>query len=174
MDIHGFRQQTNNTLQRLIKMSFVPAGFWERFIARMLISLTMMDLQVVKSADCQHSRVALVFFQLFTFVAWNVVFVQSFEPKKNTRSQSRRNSVIYSFAGSQQRNRCSTFRVRRSKTIYWKEGLLVTFDGGYLRSELGLRGPIMKSYKCFSEEIKSVKIGMELQLDLEPLLNWDM
>ncbi|KAM8762163.1 leucine-rich repeat serine/threonine-protein kinase 1 [Acanthopagrus schlegelii] len=104
MDIHGFRQQTNNTLQRLIKMSFVPAGFWERFIARMLISLTMMDLQ-------------------------------SFEPKKNTRSQSSRNSVIYSFAGSQQRNRCSTFRVRRSKTIYWKEGLLVTFDGGYLSVE---------------------------------------
>jgi hypothetical protein len=27
-------------------MSFVPAGFWERFIARMLISLNEMDLQV--------------------------------------------------------------------------------------------------------------------------------
>ena len=49
MDIHGFRQQTNNTLQRLFKMSFVPAGFWERFIARMLISLTQMDLQVTGS-----------------------------------------------------------------------------------------------------------------------------
>lgn len=47
VDLHGFRQQTNNTLQRLIKMSFVPAGFWERFIARMLISLKEMDLQVV-------------------------------------------------------------------------------------------------------------------------------
>ncbi|XP_076586819.1 leucine-rich repeat serine/threonine-protein kinase 1 isoform X1 [Chaetodon auriga] len=104
MDIHGFRQQTNNTLQRLIKMSFVPAGFWERFIARMLISLTEMDLQ-------------------------------SFEPKRNTRSQRSRNSVIYSFTGTQQRNRCSTFRVRRSQTIYWKEGLLVTFDGGYLSVE---------------------------------------
>ncbi|XP_044045411.1 leucine-rich repeat serine/threonine-protein kinase 1 isoform X2 [Siniperca chuatsi] len=104
MDIHGFRQQTNNTLQRLVKMSFVPAGFWERFIARMLISLTEMDLQ-------------------------------SFEPKRNTRSQHSRNSVIYSFAGTQQRNRCSTFRVRRSQTIYWKEGLLVTFDGGYLSVE---------------------------------------
>ncbi|XP_070704804.1 leucine-rich repeat serine/threonine-protein kinase 1 [Pempheris klunzingeri] len=104
MDIHGFRQQTNNTLQRLVKMSFVPAGFWERFIARMLISLTEMDLQ-------------------------------SFEPQKNTRSQRNRNSVIYSFAGTQQRNRCSTFRVRRSQTIYWKEGLLVTFDGGYLSVE---------------------------------------
>nr|XP_020479276.1 leucine-rich repeat serine/threonine-protein kinase 1 [Monopterus albus] len=34
-----------------------------------------------------------------------------------------------------QRNRCSTFRVRRSQTIYWKEGLLVTFDGGYLSVE---------------------------------------
>ena len=51
MDIHGFRQQTNNTLQRLFKMSFVPAGFWERFIARMLISLTHMDLQVTGSAQ---------------------------------------------------------------------------------------------------------------------------
>ncbi|XP_034536413.1 leucine-rich repeat serine/threonine-protein kinase 1 isoform X2 [Notolabrus celidotus] len=101
MDIHSFRQQTNNTLQRLIRMSFVPAGFWERFIARMLMSLTEMDLQ-------------------------------SFEPKRNTRCKSSRNSVIHSFAGNQQRNRCSTFRVRRSKTIYWKEGLMVTFDGGYL------------------------------------------
>ncbi|KAM6942768.1 leucine-rich repeat serine/threonine-protein kinase 1 [Xenentodon cancila] len=44
MDIHRFHQQAN-TLQRLFKMSFVPAGFWERFIARMLISLTEMDLQ---------------------------------------------------------------------------------------------------------------------------------
>ncbi|XP_051235925.1 leucine-rich repeat serine/threonine-protein kinase 1 isoform X2 [Dicentrarchus labrax] len=104
MDIHGFQQQTNNTLQRLVKMSFVPAGFWERFIARMLISLTEMDLQ-------------------------------SFETKRNPRSQRSRSSVIYSFTGTQQRNRCSTFRVRRSQTIYWKEGLLVTFDGGYLSVE---------------------------------------
>lgn len=28
-------------------MSFVPVGFWQRFIARMLISLAEMDLQVV-------------------------------------------------------------------------------------------------------------------------------
>ncbi|XP_069567536.1 leucine-rich repeat serine/threonine-protein kinase 1 [Brachyistius frenatus] len=105
MDIHGFRQQTNNTLQRLFKMSFVPAGFWERFIARMLISLTEMDLQSLELKT------------------------------KHTRIQHSRNSVIYSFAGSQQRNRCSTFRVRRSQTIYWKEGLLVTFDGGYLSVE---------------------------------------
>uniref|UniRef100_A0A3Q0QPY8 non-specific serine/threonine protein kinase n=1 Tax=Amphilophus citrinellus TaxID=61819 RepID=A0A3Q0QPY8_AMPCI len=97
LDIHGFRQQTYNTLQRLFKMSFVPAGFWERFIARMLISLTEIDMQ------------------LFTFM--------------------RRNSVIYSFAGIQQRSRCSTFRVRRNQTIYWKEGLLVTFVGGYLSVE---------------------------------------
>lgn len=60
--------------------------------------------------------------------------MQSFESKiKSTRSRHSRNSVIYSFTGSQQRSRCSTFRVRRSQTIYWKEGLLVTFDGGYLR-----------------------------------------
>ncbi|KAK5935940.1 hypothetical protein CgunFtcFv8_021250 [Champsocephalus gunnari] len=104
MDIHGLRQQTHNTVQRLVRMSFVPAGFWERFIARMLISLTEMDLQ-------------------------------SLEPKGNTKSQGSRNSVIYSFAGAQQRNRCSTFRVKRSQTIYWKEGLLVTFDGGYLSVE---------------------------------------
>uniref|UniRef100_A0A7N6BXJ9 non-specific serine/threonine protein kinase n=1 Tax=Anabas testudineus TaxID=64144 RepID=A0A7N6BXJ9_ANATE len=104
MDIHGFRQHTKNTLQRIFKMSFVPAGFWERFIARMLISLTEMDLQV-------------------------------FESKRNTSNHNSRNSVIYSFAGTQSRNRCSTFRVRRSQTIYWKEGLLVTFDGGYLSVE---------------------------------------
>ncbi|XP_035769470.1 leucine-rich repeat serine/threonine-protein kinase 1 [Neolamprologus brichardi] len=105
LDIHGFRQQTHNTLQRLFKMSFVPAGFWERFIARMLISLQEMDMQ-------------------------------SFESKiKSSRSRHSRSSVIYSFTGSQQRSRCSTFRVRRSQTIYWKEGLLVTFDGGYLSVE---------------------------------------
>uniref|UniRef100_A0A3B5BEW0 non-specific serine/threonine protein kinase n=1 Tax=Stegastes partitus TaxID=144197 RepID=A0A3B5BEW0_9TELE len=105
MDIYAFHQHTNNTLQRLFKMSFVPAGFWERFIARMLISLKEMDLQ-------------------------------SFETKtKTTRNRQSRNSVIYSFAGGQQRSRCSTFRVRRSKTIYWKEGLLVTFDGGCLSVE---------------------------------------
>lgn len=56
MDIHGFRQQSNNTLQRLVKMSFVPAGFWERFIARMLISLTEMDLQVLEPADSHHAH----------------------------------------------------------------------------------------------------------------------
>lgn len=104
MDIHGFRQQSNNSIQRHFKMSFVPAGFWERFIARMLISLNQMDLQ-------------------------------SFETKKNTKTHRSRHTVIYSFAGNQQRNRCSTFRVRRSQTIYWKEGLLVTFDGGYLSVE---------------------------------------
>ncbi|KAI2662978.1 Leucine-rich repeat serine/threonine-protein kinase 1 [Labeo rohita] len=102
LDIHGFRHQSNNAIQRHFKMSFVPAGFWERFIARMLISLNQMD-------------------------------VQAFETKKPTKNQRNRSTVIYSFAGNQQRNRCSTFRVRRSQTIYWKEGLLVTFDGGYLR-----------------------------------------
>ncbi|XP_031425211.1 leucine-rich repeat serine/threonine-protein kinase 1 isoform X2 [Clupea harengus] len=104
MDIHGFRLQTHNTIQRHFKMSFVPAGFWERFIARMLISLTEMDLQ-------------------------------AFENKKNPKSHRNRSTVIYSFAGNQQRNRCSTFRVRRNQTIYWKEGLQVTFDGGYLSVE---------------------------------------
>jgi leucine-rich repeat kinase 1 len=64
-----------------------------------------------------------------------VLSVSSFEPKRNAKSERRRTTVIYSFAGtgSQQRHRCSTFRVRRSQTIYWREGLLVTFDGGYLR-----------------------------------------
>ncbi|KAL0189654.1 hypothetical protein M9458_016753, partial [Cirrhinus mrigala] len=45
LDIHGFRHQSNNAIQRHFKMSFVPAGFWERFIARMLISLNQMDVQ---------------------------------------------------------------------------------------------------------------------------------
>lgn len=62
LDIHGFRQQTHNTLKRLFKMSFVPAGFWERFIARMLISLQEMDMQVVSL----HSPILIEF---FTFVA---------------------------------------------------------------------------------------------------------
>lgn len=51
MDRQHFQQQTANSLQRLFKMSFIPAGFWERFIARMLISLTDMDLQVCEGSD---------------------------------------------------------------------------------------------------------------------------
>lgn len=132
MDIHCVRQRTNNTLQRLVKMSFVPAGFWERFIARMLISLKEMDLQVLTPAHFHQLPVAVNAILDF-LMAWNVFFVQSFEPKKNTRNHRSKNSLVYNFAGNQHKNRCSTFRVRRSQTIYWKEGLLVTFDGGYLR-----------------------------------------
>lgn len=40
------RHPMANTIQRVFKMSFVPVGFWQRFIARMLISLAEMDLQV--------------------------------------------------------------------------------------------------------------------------------
>ncbi|KAM9311121.1 leucine-rich repeat serine/threonine-protein kinase 1 [Gastrophryne carolinensis] len=102
MDIHCLRQSTSNAVQRLFKMSFVPVGFWQRFIARMLISLSEMDLQL-------------------------------FENKKNCKPRNRK-SAVYSFTGSQ-RNRCSTFRVKRNQTIYWQEGLLVTFEGGYLSVE---------------------------------------
>ncbi|XP_053573569.1 leucine-rich repeat serine/threonine-protein kinase 1 [Bombina bombina] len=102
LDIHCLRQFTGNTIQRVFKMSFVPVGFWQRFIARMLISLSEMDLQL-------------------------------FENKKNMKPRNRK-SVVYSFTGYQ-RNRCSTFRVKRNQTIYWQEGLLVTFDGGYLSVE---------------------------------------
>ncbi|ELV13456.1 Leucine-rich repeat serine/threonine-protein kinase 1 [Tupaia chinensis] len=102
LDTHGMRHPMANTIQRVFKMSFVPVGFWQRFIARMLISLAEMDLQL-------------------------------FENKKNTKSRNRK-VTIYSFTGNQ-RNRCSTFRVKRNQTIYWQEGLLVTFDGGYLSVE---------------------------------------
>ncbi|KAG8440734.1 hypothetical protein GDO86_006466 [Hymenochirus boettgeri] len=102
LDIHSLRQLTGNTVQRVFKMSFVPVGFWQRFIARMLISLAEMDLQL-------------------------------FESKKNTKPKNRK-SAIYSFTGSQ-RNRCSTFRVKRNQTIYWQEGLMVTYEGGYLSVE---------------------------------------
>ncbi|XP_063170359.1 leucine-rich repeat serine/threonine-protein kinase 1 [Candoia aspera] len=101
-DVHGLRYQTSNTIQRVFKMSFVPVGFWQRFIARMLISLAQMDLQF-------------------------------FENKKTAKDRTRR-SAIYSFTGTQ-RNRCSTFRVKRNHTIYWQEGLFVSFDGGYLSVE---------------------------------------
>uniref|UniRef100_A0A8D2L281 non-specific serine/threonine protein kinase n=1 Tax=Varanus komodoensis TaxID=61221 RepID=A0A8D2L281_VARKO len=101
-DVHSLHHQTANTIQRVFKMSFVPIGFWQRFIARMLISLAEMDLQF-------------------------------FENKKNAKSRHRR-AVIYNFAGAQ-RTRCSTFRVKRNHTVYWQEGLFVTFDGGYLSVE---------------------------------------
>ncbi|EMP38085.1 Leucine-rich repeat serine/threonine-protein kinase 1, partial [Chelonia mydas] len=102
LDIHGLCHQSTNTVQRVFKMSFVPVGFWQRFIARMLISLAEMDLQL-------------------------------FENKKNTKTRNK-NVTIYSFTGTQ-RNRCSTFRVKRTHTVYWQEGLFVTFDGGYLSVE---------------------------------------
>lgn len=53
LDIHGLCHQTTNTVQRVFKMSFVPVGFWQRFIARMLISLAEMDLQVGSCACLQ-------------------------------------------------------------------------------------------------------------------------
>lgn len=102
LDTHGLRHPSANSIQRVFKMSFVPVGFWQRFIARMLISLAEMDLQL-------------------------------FENKKNTKSRHRK-VAIYSFTGNQ-RSRCSTFRVKRNQTVYWQEGLLVTFDGGYLSVE---------------------------------------
>lgn len=46
LDTHSLSHPATNTIQRLFKMSFVPVGFWQRFIARMLISLAEMDLQV--------------------------------------------------------------------------------------------------------------------------------
>ncbi|KAL7980155.1 hypothetical protein Chor_001423 [Crotalus horridus] len=101
-DVHSLRHQTTNSIQRVFKMSFVPVGFWQRFIARMLISLAEMDLQF-------------------------------FENKKVTKNRNK-SSVVYSFTGIQ-RNRCSTFRVKRNHTIYWQEGLFVSFDGGYLSVE---------------------------------------
>lgn len=73
MDIHCVRQRTSNTLQRLVKMSFVPAGFWERFIARMLISLKEMDLQVLTPADVHQLSVAVNAILDF-LMAWNVFF----------------------------------------------------------------------------------------------------
>lgn len=129
MDLHNVQQRTSNTLQRLFKMSFVPAGFWERFIARMLISLTEMDLQVGSGQNPLWVGVSQ------GRLTSGVVLVQFLDlPRRTTHSQPHRHSSIYSFSGSEKKNRC-TFRVRRSQTIYWKEGLLVTFDGGHLRSE---------------------------------------
>lgn len=46
LDTHSLQRPADNTIQRVFKMSFVPVGFWQRFIARMLISLAEMDLQV--------------------------------------------------------------------------------------------------------------------------------
>ncbi|XP_077376573.1 leucine-rich repeat serine/threonine-protein kinase 1 [Festucalex cinctus] len=101
VDLHCLRRPDGaNTLQRLFRMSFVPAGFWERLIARMLISLTDMDAQSLEAERGSGGR------------TW-----------------------FYRLGGSQQRNRCSTFRVRRQQTVYWREGLLVTFHGGYLSVE---------------------------------------
>lgn len=71
---------------------------------------------------------------------------QLFENKKNTKSRHRK-VTIYSFTGNQ-RNRCSTFRVKRNQTIYWQEGLLVTFDGGYLRQE-HLGAHLTGSPRCY-------------------------
>ncbi|XP_078283417.1 leucine-rich repeat serine/threonine-protein kinase 1 [Rhinoraja longicauda] len=92
------------TIQRLFKMNFVPVGFWQRFIARILISLSDMDAQLVdnerKVRRCGGSRAS-----------------------------------AYSFTRTRRRNRCSTFRVKRNQTIYWQEGLQLTYEGGCLSVE---------------------------------------
>ncbi|XP_059362027.1 leucine-rich repeat serine/threonine-protein kinase 1-like isoform X2 [Carassius carassius] len=148
LDIHGFRHQSNNSIQRHFKMSFVPAGFWERFIARMLISLNQMDVQCLlnphqnwfrshtdKDKTTQIQLLDFILQKSLNNFAGGDTKQEAFETKRVTKSPRNHSTVIYSFAGNQQRNRCSTFRVRRSQTIYWKEGLLVTFDGGYLSVE---------------------------------------
>uniref|UniRef100_A0A4W3H6W8 non-specific serine/threonine protein kinase n=1 Tax=Callorhinchus milii TaxID=7868 RepID=A0A4W3H6W8_CALMI len=101
LDINNLRHKFTNTIQRLFKMTFVPVGFWQRFIARILISLAQMDVQL-------------------------------FENEKNSKPTRNNRASLYSFTGSQRRNRCSTFRVRRTQTIYWQEGLQINYDGGYL------------------------------------------
>ncbi|XP_069767547.1 leucine-rich repeat serine/threonine-protein kinase 1 isoform X4 [Narcine bancroftii] len=98
------RRKGTSCIERVFKMNFVPVGFWQRFIARILISLSEMDAQLVENN------------------------------KKPKASQGNRAS-LYSFTGSQRRNRCSTFRVRRNQTIYWQEGLQLNYEGGCLSVE---------------------------------------
>ncbi|GCB63678.1 hypothetical protein scyTo_0014663, partial [Scyliorhinus torazame] len=49
LEIVNLRGRGTNTIQRLFKMNFVPVGFWERFIARILISLAEMDAQLFEN-----------------------------------------------------------------------------------------------------------------------------
>ncbi|XP_051920210.1 leucine-rich repeat serine/threonine-protein kinase 1 [Hippocampus zosterae] len=102
VDLERFRRPGANTLQRLFRMSFVPAGFWERLVARMLISLTDMDAQWLGAERSAGIRTS---------------------------------AASYRSGGERQRSRRGTFRVRRRQTVYWREGLLVTFDGGDLSVE---------------------------------------
>ncbi|XP_051896567.1 leucine-rich repeat serine/threonine-protein kinase 1 isoform X2 [Pristis pectinata] len=104
IDMSNLRRKGTNTIERLFKMNFVPIGFWQRFIARILISLSEMDAQLI-------------------------------ENEKNPKRGRGNRASVYSFTGSQRRNRCSTFRVRRNQTIYWQEGLQLNYDGGCLSVE---------------------------------------
>ncbi|XP_059808596.1 leucine-rich repeat serine/threonine-protein kinase 1 isoform X2 [Hypanus sabinus] len=103
-DISNLLRKGTNTIERLFKMSFVPIGFWQRFIARILISLSEMDTQLI-------------------------------ENERNPKRGRGKRASVYSFTGSQRRNRCSTFRVRRNQTIYWQEGLQLNYEGGSLSVE---------------------------------------
>ncbi|XP_032906424.1 leucine-rich repeat serine/threonine-protein kinase 1 [Amblyraja radiata] len=104
IDSSKLHQPGNCTIQRLFKMNFVPIGFWQRFIARILISLSDMDAQLV-------------------------------ENEKNVKRYRGSLASVYSFTGTRRRNRCSTFRVKRNQTIYWQEGLQLTYMGGCLSVE---------------------------------------
>lgn len=64
LDTNNMRYPTANTIQRVFKMSFVPVGFWQRFIARMLISLAEMDLQVVVISPWRGGGVPVSHLQL--------------------------------------------------------------------------------------------------------------
>ncbi|XP_060709344.1 leucine-rich repeat serine/threonine-protein kinase 1 isoform X1 [Hemiscyllium ocellatum] len=48
-EISNLRGKSTNTIQRLFKMNFVPVGFWQRFITRILISLAEMDAQLFEN-----------------------------------------------------------------------------------------------------------------------------
>uniref|UniRef100_UPI00398E8825 leucine-rich repeat serine/threonine-protein kinase 1 n=1 Tax=Pristiophorus japonicus TaxID=55135 RepID=UPI00398E8825 len=48
-DVSTLRGKSTYTVQRLFKMNFVPVGFWQRFIARILISLAEMDAQLFEN-----------------------------------------------------------------------------------------------------------------------------
>uniref|UniRef100_A0A8C4NML7 Protein kinase domain-containing protein n=1 Tax=Eptatretus burgeri TaxID=7764 RepID=A0A8C4NML7_EPTBU len=100
-----------HTLLRHVQMSFVPMGFWQRLIARLLISLSSME----------HTGLTSV---------WNRLQVTSTLDRDKQDAAGTR--ALYRHG--------STFCVRQARKTYWQEGLCACYANGFLSVEaLGRR-----------------------------------
>ncbi|XP_078386621.1 leucine-rich repeat serine/threonine-protein kinase 1 [Cetorhinus maximus] len=110
-DFGNLRGKSTNTIQRLFKMNFVPVGFWQRFIARILISLAEMDAQLFENEkNPKRGRVNRTSVYSFT---------RSHRRNRCSTFRVRRNQTIYWQEGLQV-NYDGGFLSVESSEVNWK------------------------------------------------------